>query len=38
MERDQGRVREISGVSVEFDFAASGVMEQAKLSMTLVRQ
>ncbi len=28
----------LNGASVEFDFAANGVMEQAKLSMTLVRQ
>ena len=28
----------LSGASVEFDFAANGVMEQAKLYMTLVRQ
>ncbi|MGE5199927.1 MAG: hypothetical protein ACM3H9_09830 [Rhodospirillaceae bacterium] len=34
----KGRVREISGVSVEFDVAEDRVTEQAKLSMTLVRQ
>ena len=28
----------LNGASVEFDFAANGVMEQAKLYMTLVRQ
>jgi hypothetical protein len=33
-----GNTLSLSGASVEFDFAANGVMEQAKLSMTLVRQ
>ena len=28
----------LNGASVEFDFAANGVMEQAKLYLTLVRQ
>jgi len=28
----------LNGASVEFDFAANGVFEQAKLYMTLVRQ
>jgi len=33
-----GNSLSLSGASVEFDFAANGVTEQAKLSMTLVRQ
>jgi hypothetical protein len=33
-----GNSLSLSGASVEFDFAANGVMEQARLSMTLVRQ
>jgi hypothetical protein len=28
----------LNGASVEFDFAANGVFEQAKLNMALVRQ
>lgn len=33
-----GNSLSLSGASVEFDFAANGVMEQAKLYMTLARQ